>query len=231
MSKKVIVISLGGSLIIPDKINFTFLDRFKKTLARHYSKYKFILVCGGGAIARKYIEALKEENKTEYELSQAGIRATRMNAMFIMQFFGKDGNSSLPLDMKEVKALKEKHNVVICGALRFVPHSTSDSTAARLAHYLRTDFINMTNVKGLFSADPKKDKKAKFIPKESWSDFKKRALKIKMKPGQHFVLDQKAAVIIKEHKITTYIIGSNLQNLDNLLKGKKFIGTEISDDK
>ena len=50
---------------------------------------------------------------------------------------------------------------------------------------------------------------------------------MKFKPGQHFVLDQKAAKIIMDNKIRTYIIGPNLKNLNNLLLGDKFKGTLI----
>jgi uridylate kinase len=53
------------------------------------------------------------------------------------------------------------------------------------------------------------------------------ALKIPFKAGQHFVLDQQAAVIIRKHKIKTYILGKNMKNFNNLLKNKKFIGTTI----
>ena len=224
---KKIVISLGGSLIVPNKIDFKFLENLKKTLRKHYSTHKFIVVCGGGSIARKYIEALKKEKKSKYELSQAGIRVTRMNAIFMMQFFGKEANDALPKDMREVKNNILKNSVVICGALRFSENSTSDTTAAKLAHYLKTDFINITNVNGLFTKDPNKFKDAKFIPKVSWKKFQKMALKSKYSPGQHFVLDQSAATIIKKYKIPTYIIGKNLNNLENILKGKKFEGTII----
>ena len=103
MSKKVVVMSVGGSLIIPKEINYPFLDKFKDTLRKKYSKYKFVIVCGGGSIARKYISALKKEGKSTKEQSLAGIRATRMNARFLMQLFGKEANDSLPLDMKELK--------------------------------------------------------------------------------------------------------------------------------
>ena len=58
--------------------------------------------------------------------------------------------------------------------------------------------------------------------------FLKKVDKIKFKPGQHFVLDQKAARIIKKYKIPTTILGNDLKNLDNLLKDKHFIGTVIS---
>ena len=53
------------------------------------------------------------------------------------------------------------------------------------------------------------------------------ATKKQFKPGQHFVLDQKAAGIIMKNKIKTYILGKNMKNLDLLLSGKKFKGTII----
>lgn len=225
---KTIVLSLGGSLIIPDQIDFKFLHLFKKTLRNNYKNYKFVVVCGGGSIARKYIETLKKEGKSEKELSMAGIRATRMNALFLMGFFGKEANSTLPKDMKEASQLLKKNKVVFCGALRYSDKETSDGTAAKLAHYLQTDFINLTNVKGLYSSNPAKDKNAKFIPSESWKVFEKRALAIKFKPGQHFVLDQEAAILIKRNRTKTYIMGKEMKNMENMLKNKKFIGTLIA---
>ena len=57
------------------------------------------------------------------------------------------------------------------------------------------------------------------------------AKKIEFKPGQNFVLDQKAAEIIKEYNLTTYILGPDLKNLDNLLNKRHFIGTIISSSK
>jgi len=51
---------------------------------------------------------------------------------------------------------------------------------------------------------------------------------MKFHPGQHFVLDQTASKIIKNSKINTYILGEDMKQLDNLLNGKKFIGTKIS---
>jgi len=226
--KKTIVISLGGSLIIPDKPNTKFLVQFVKTLRKHYSTHKFVVVCGGGSIARKYISALKAENKSKRELANAGIRATRMNAQFIMQMFTKkEVNDFLPLNMKQVKNALKKNNVVICGALRFSPNSTSDSTAAKLAHYLKTEFINLTNVAGLYDKDPKKYKDAKFIPLSTWEEFNAKVSKIKFSHGQNFILDQKASEIIKKHRIKTYLLGSDLKNFSNALAEKKFTGTII----
>jgi len=222
------VISLGGSLIVPEKVDFKFLKSFIKTLRKHYKKWKFVIVCGGGSIARKYIEVLKHEHKAgEKELSLAGIRVTRLNALLLMELFGKEANDTLPTTMKSVKNDLHKNNVAICGALRYAPESTSDGTAAKLAHFLGSEFINMTNVRGLYSANPLTNKNAKFIPWESWKKFDERANNMKYHSGQHFVLDQKAATMIHKDKIKTYIVGQDVKNIDKILQGKKFTGTSI----
>lgn len=227
--KEVIVLSLGGSIIVPESNpDLKFLHKFKQELRKLYSKYKFVIVTGGGAIARRYISLLKEENKTEREISEAGIRATRMNAMLLMQFFGDEANNALPRDMHEVRNNLKKNNLVICGALRFTPKSTSDATAAKLANFLNARFINITNVQGLYTKDPRKHKDAKLIPLISWKEFNSIAEKIKYKAGEHFVLDQKAAKMIKTHSINTSIVGSNILNLKKAIKQEKFTGTLIS---
>ena len=226
--KKVLVISLGGSLIVPDKVDVDFLGNFKKIVEKHTRKYKFVIVTGGGSIARKYISALREAGKSEYLQSLIGISTTRTNARFLTYIFGKDANLGIPHDMLQVKNLLEKNDVVFCGALRYAPNQTSDSTSAKLAHFFNTEFINLTLVSGLYTKNPLKHKDAKFIPRISWQDFYEKANKTKFKPGQHFVLDQTASKIIKDYKIKTYILGKNLKNLDNFLSGKKFFGTIIN---
>lgn len=225
--KEVKVISLGGSIIIPQDKKDRFMKQFRDMLKRHYAQQKFVLVCGGGSIARAYQHLLEEEHQNYKQLSLAGIRATRTNAETVMQVFGKESNGTLPRSMKKVKSELHKNNVVVCGSLRYAPDETSDSTAAKLADYLKAEFINITNVEGLYSSDPRKDPQAKFIPYQTWTEFEKRAKAIRYKPGQHFVLDQKAAQRIRKKKIKTYIVGKNANNLDSLLRGKKFKGTTI----
>jgi uridylate kinase len=226
MKKDVIVISLGGSLIIPEDIDYKFLIRFKKAISKIKNK-KIVVVCGGGSIARKYITAISKTTTDHKLISHAGINATRMNARFMSYFFGKDPEKGISHTKEEVKQNLKLNNIVFCGALRYAPTETSDGTAAKLARYLNSEFINITNVAGLYTADPKKNKKAKLISKISWKDFHKLANKTKFKPGQHFVLDQNAATIIMKNKIKTYIIGPNPKNLQRILKNKKFKGTTI----
>ena len=227
--KKVIVLSLGGSLIIPDDVNSKYLKEFKKIILKNIKKYKFVVVCGGGSLARKYINALKGIGINEKLQSLAGISATRTNARFMSYFFNIDPEHGIPHTMRILKKYINKQDVVFCGALEYKPNQTSDSTAAEIARKLKTDFINLTDVSGLHDKNPKEFKDARFIPKISWSDFDKMVSKIKFKPGQHFVLDQSASKRIMKNKITTYILGKDMNQLDNLLNNKKFKGTIIGD--
>ena len=103
MQKKVVVLSLGGSLIIPDNINVKYLKDFKKIVLKNTNKYKFIVVCGGGSIARKYISALREIGMNENFQSYAGISATRTNARFMSYFFNKEQSFGIPHKMSELK--------------------------------------------------------------------------------------------------------------------------------
>lgn len=226
--KKVIVFSLGGSLIIPGEIDVKFLKGLKTIIFKNLKNYKFIFVCGGGSIARKYINALREIGINETFQSYAGISSTRTNARFMSYFFNKDPEYGIPSTMETLKKYLGEHDIVFCGALEYKPNQTSDSTAAGIAKEFKTIFINLTDVQGLHDKNPKKFKNAKFIPEISWSDFDKMANKISYKPGLHFVLDQTASKMIMKNKITTYIMGKNLKELDNLLNGKKFRGTIIS---
>ncbi len=225
--KRIVVLSLGGSLIIPNDINLKFLKEFKKIILRNTNKHKFIVVCGGGSIARKYINALKAAGINEKLQSLSGISATRMNARFMNYFFNINPEHGIPHTMEVLKKYVRKQDVVFCGALEYKPNQTSDSTAAEISKKLKSIFINLSNVMGLYDKNPAEHKNAKFIKRISWEDFYKMAHKERFKPGQHFILDQTASEIIMKKRIKTYLLGKNLRQLENVLRGKKFKGTTI----
>ena len=222
-----IVLSLGGSLIIPDEVDVQFLKKFKETIKRHTRKYKFVIVTGGGSVARKYISALRELGLNHEMQSMSGISATRMNARFMTHFFDHNPREGIPHTIKALEKELKKRDIVFCGALEYKPKQTSDATAVEIAEKYKTVFINITNVPGLHDKNPLEHHNAKFIPEITWKDFLKMANAKKYEPGQHFVLDQTAAEHILKKKIPTFIVGKDLHQLDNLLSGKSFKGTII----
>lgn len=225
MIKKDLVISLGGSLFLKGNIDINFLKEFKQVILSH-KNYRFVIVTGGGKFAREYIRALRETGKSEYLQSMAGISVTRMNARFLAYFFGRD-TEGIPHDMKQVKNMLAKDNLVFTGALRYKPKNTSDGTAANIAAYLGCDFVNLTLAPGLCDKNPARYDSAKLIPEITYEKLDKMMSKIIYKPGQHFVIDQAATKIIHKHKVKTYILGKSMKNFSNFLNNKKFIGTKI----
>ena len=220
-----VVISVGGSIIVPNKVDHKFLREFESVIFELSRRHKIVLVCGGGRTARVYISVLEEEGSPEYIRDLVGIDCTRLNARLVSSFFGFT-NKEIPVTLEEVSDMLSVFRVVVCGGLG--PGRTSDGTAASVADYISADlFINMTNVNGLYDRDPNKFKGAKFIPKISYRDFSNVMLKVKEKPGQHFVLDSFASHIIEGEKIKTIIL-KGTKNLKAAVQRKKFIGTVIS---
>ena len=228
MKKEIIVFSLGGSLIVPDNVNYKYLDKFKLFINKLIKNYKIVVVTGGGKTARNYISALKKEHVDKDFYSLVGIMSTKLNARLVSGVFNL--KKEIPDSLLEVKNQLNKNFIVVCGALGFQPNMTSDGDAAQIAEYLKADlFVNLTNVNGLFDKDPRKYKDAKLIKNLDYYSFSNIVNKIKYEAGQHFVLDQAAAKIITRGKIKTLIInGEKLENLNKYLHSKNFLGTLIS---
>ena len=227
MKKEVVVLSLGGSLIVPNDIDLGFLQKFKKVIKKNSRNHKFIIVCGGGSIARKYISALRKAGLNEEFQSLSGISATRMNARFMNYLFGINPEIGIPHTTETLMKYVKKQDIIFCGALEYKPTQTSDSTAAELAKHFKAPFINLTNVPGLYNKNPMEHKDARLILRISWNEFCSMANGNKYKPGQHFVLDQTAAKIIAKEQIPTYILGKDLKQLEAVLKYRNFKGTLI----
>ena len=222
------VLSLGGSVIVPDKIDYNYLMKFRSFIVDYAKKEKIVIVCGGGHTARVYIKPLERAKISRRIRGYIGIRVTRLNAWLLIDLFQGKCASTVAKSLEHVKELLKKNRVVIAGGLSYVAESSSDASAVQIAHMLKSDFINITNVKGIYNKNPKL-KRAKFIPYMSFSQLYEKLKKIGFRPGQHGVLDLHASELIKKYKIKTYVIGKNLDNLKKLLEKSKFIGTVISD--
>lgn len=229
--KKTIVISLGGSLIVPDDIDFRFVKNFKNLITGYIKKgYKFIIITGGGKTARKYIEAsvkVGNSSVTSDDKDWLGIHATRMNAHFIRTIFRKYAHPRIntnPHDLEDFYNFKE--SVLVAAGWR--PGFSTDYDAVILAKYMDIKkIVNLSNIDYVCDKDPKKFPDAKKIEKISWKDFRK-IVGNKWDPGMNAPFDPIASKIAQEEDIEVAIMnGKDLTNLQNYIEGKKFKGTVI----
>ena len=223
---KPIVISLGGSIVVPDKIDYNFLRKFRALILKHVKKGKrFILICGGGATAREYQKAASKVFKLSSEdLDWIGIHSTRLNAHLMRTIFEDISHKKIIRNPKEEIKFKEK----ILIAAGWKPGCSTDYDAVLLARNFKShSVINLSNIRKAYTKDPKKYKTAKPLDKVNWKDFRK-IVGDKWVPGANFPFDPVASKLAEKLGLKIAIMkGTNLKNLDNYLNKKKFIGTII----
>ena len=215
-------------MIVPGEIDISFLKRFRSLILKHAVKNKFIIICGGGSIARKYQTAAREIAEVDKdELDWVGITATKLNTQLVKSIFGKFACKDIISDpTKKIDAKKIKENVMLASGWK--PGWSTDYDSILIAEQTGAEtVINLTNVDYVYDKDPRKYRDAKPIRKISWKDF--RALVGgEWKPGLNLPFDPIAAKEAEKSKIKVAIInGNNLKNLENIFKEKEFIGTQI----
>ncbi len=222
---KTIVLSLGGSVIYPDKPDYNFIKNFKKLIQKLIKDNKFAIYCGGGKLARNLQDKTKKEgNKTQEELDWIGIEATKKNAEMMQEAFKDIAEEKIIIDPTEKITLKKQ----VIFAAGWKPGWSTDFDAVLLAKNLKADtVINITNVDYVYNKNPKQHKDAKPIKQIKWKDFRK-IVGDKWNPGLNMPFDPIASKEAEKSNIKVIIIGKNITNLENCLKNKKFKGTVIT---
>jgi len=159
---KTIIISLGGSLIVPSEIDTDFLKNFRELIISYLDKYRFILITGGGKTCRNYQESAKSVVELNAEaLDWLGIEATKLNAHLLKTILNDIAHSEVSHDpTKKVDFDK----VLIASGWK--PGWSTDYDAVLFAETNGAQtVINMTNVDYLYDKNPKEFSDAKVIEK------------------------------------------------------------------
>lgn len=227
VQNKTFIISLGGSLFFPDEIDATFVKNFVRIINSSASKgNKFIIVTGGGKIARKYNNALSFVTKpTQSDLDWMGINSTWTNAKFLQLCLGKIAHKDISQD--PTKKINFKEKVLVAGG--WTPGRSSDGAMVKYAEsYKINNLINLTNIDFVYDKDPRKFENAKPFNNLTWDELLKITGK-KWIPGANTPFDPIASILAKKNKFKLVITnGRNLENLNNILQGKEYIGTTVN---
>ncbi|MES3032317.1 MAG: UMP kinase [Patescibacteria group bacterium] len=224
--QETIIISLGGSLIVPDQIDVEFLKEFKALILSHVAQgKKFVIITGGGKINNRYNDAAREiTSPLDVDLDWIGIAALKLNAELLRVIFAEYANAKV-IDNLSNDFQFEK-SIVIGSA--FEPGHSSDYDSILAAKNLGAKkLINLSNIDYVYDSDPRKNPNAKKIEQISWTDYRKIIPK-EWTSRLNSPFDPTASEMAQREGIEVDILnGKNISNLEKCLNGEKFMGTKI----
>src|SRR5260221_1578820 len=190
-----VVMSIGGSLIVPNGgIDTKFLVKLNEFIRKQLSSHperQFFLVIGGGGTARHYRDAGKAVigKLTDEDLDWLGIHATRLNAHLIRTIFHDIAHPNIIEHYDIIRKASEQ--VVVASGWK--PGWSTDYDAVMLCEdYEVRTILNLSNIKQVYTADPRVDAKSSPIRTMTWEDFRK-LVGDEWKPGMNAPFDPIAA--------------------------------------
>lgn len=225
--RKRVVVSVGGSLIVPDGIDTDFLSRFKAFILDKVQKgFSFAIIAGGGKTARRYQDAASTiTSLSRHDLDWIGIHATRLNAQLLRNIFA--GYAHPQVIKNPTVDINVDEPVII--AAGWQPGCSTDYDAVLIAKNIgATRLVNLSNIDYMYDSDPRTNPDAKKIEKISWAEFRK-LIPEEWDPGLSSPFDPVAAKEAESLGIEVAIMnGARLEQFSNYIDGKPFIGTVIS---
>ena len=208
-----IVISLGGSFLFDKKKDTSLLFNELKKLNE-----KFLVITGGGPIAREYIDFSKEFNLSEKELHTVGIKCTHINAWVMSKAFNADYTDTDP------RKIKVNKKITLTGG--YLPGWTTDTCAAYAAVSTHSKVIfNMSKETGVYDKDPRKFKDVKLLKHINFERLY-TLTKGKRVPGMNFIFDPLAAKICKRNGIAV-VVTNDIADIKRYLENREINGTII----
>jgi len=223
--KKPIVISLGGSMIVPECGPDTeFLNRMDKLVRSFIEKGQLVaIICGGGKTARHYIDAAAQIHKIDPEdLDWIGIHATRLNAHLVRTLFRDIAH---PVVIKDPTKTPKRWKGKVLVASGWKPGWSTDYVASRMAHKLGVkNVVNVSNISHVFEEDPRKNPEAKPLNELSWKVYR-LMVGDNWHPGKSAPFDPIASKFCQKNKMEVAVASADLENLKKVMSGENWVGT------
>lgn len=226
--REYIIVSVGGSLIVPNGIDTEFLTRFRAAILHHLSRgLSFYIVAGGGMTARSYQKAAEEVRGDLHpeDVDWLGIHATRLNAHLLRTLFKDEAQARIVKN--PTRGMRSRADIIVGAGWR--PGTSTDYDAVLAAKRLGAKrLVNLSNIDYVYTADPKEDSNAEPIERISWTDFR-AIIPDHWDPGLSSPFDPVASRMAQELGMEVAIMnGTKLEEFDHYLTGELFKGTVIS---
>jgi uridylate kinase len=224
-----IVMSVGGSLIVPDQIDTTFLAELKTLITEETTTRgrRFIIIAGGGKTARRYQDAASAVAPlTRDDLDWLGIHSTHLNGHLLRTIFRDIAHHIMIKNPDEVVDVPAHYQVIIAAGYR--PGCSTDLRAVQIAEKIGAKtVINLSNTDYVYTDNPHTNPAAEKIEDITWAEFRK-LIPEEWAPGLSAPFDPVAAKVAERDDIeVAQINGLRLQHLRDYLANQPFVGTRI----
>ena len=224
---KTLIVSLGGSVIVPNEVDTIFLKKFRGLILNFTKKGgRVVIVTGGGRTNKKYNEAAQKLVKIKnVDLDWLGIAVTKLNAELIRVIFGNAAYEKVVIN----PTVKIKTNKKIIVAAGWLPGCSSDNDAILWAKNLGAKkVINLSNIDYIYNKDPHKFRDARPLENLKWAEYRK-IVGSKWIPRMHAPFDPVASQLAEKWGMEVAIMrGTDLNNFQNFLNNKKFKGSVLN---
>ena len=221
-----VVVRIGGS-VVASPLNPGLIRKYIETVqSLRIQGYELVVIVGGGAPARQFIQLAKDLDLTEAEQDEMAISVSRLFAQLLAMKLGGLGWKDIPTSVEKALKVFQKRGIAIMGGLK--PGMTTDTVAALVASEIKADLIvKVTDQEGVYTKDPRRYSDARKLDELSFDELDQLLEEDKHKAGIHQILDPEAVRILKKKRTKTIIVnGSKPENLISVIKGEK-IGTRI----
>jgi len=209
-------------------INTDYYTRFCELLKRDIDDIRYIIVVGGGQIARQVISAGKDFNLESDELDELGIEATHFNAKLLYYLLRKSDIFAYYSEHpdRETRGSINMNRVIVTGG---TTHGhTTDEVAVDMTHkYGDNTVVNVTKIGGIYTDDPNKSKDAELIEVVKASELLKKWGREHV-PGASKPFGVAALDRALSSNTIIHVIGEDISNLEKaLFEGTGYSGTKI----
>jgi len=221
-----LVIRIGGS-VIASPPNAEMIRRYAEILERLRGLgHQFIVVVGGGSLAREFIKLAREAGLGDDEQDEIAISISKIYAQILaIKLMGLKAKR-VPTSVDEATKIFEADGFALMGGLK--PRMTTDTVAAMVASSIEAGLIvKATDQDGIYTKDPRKYPDATKIDELSFDELAGMLEEDTHRVGIHQILDPEAVRILEERRIETVVVnGFKPENIISAVNGEK-IGTRI----
>jgi len=224
-----VVLKVGGFAFSTEGRTEPLISEYVKFLEQYAKEHQFVVVTGGGSIARAYIQIARDMRVPESLCDQLGILVSRLNARLVVDGLSDNAYPEIPTTVVELRRFFASGKLVAMGGLQ--PGHSTNAVAAIAAETIKADlFLNATDVDGVYTSDPSKDAQAKHFDEVNVNKLTEILVHNEMNAGEYDLMDPIALRIIQRSHIPTVILdGRNLANVTKALRGER-TGTRILSD-